>query len=96
MLSINSIPAAQMKSKSFVGDPLPKPEGALSFKGKTPSKEMKKFYQILENQRINRVLKDPNISKEVKREFMMTQTANKAIQFWNESFAMEMFRKFFK
>lgn len=94
MLSINSIPMTQ--SKSFVGEPIPKPEGALSFKGKTVSKEMKKFYEILEKQRIERVLKDPTICNESKKHFLSLELNAKVIQMWQEFTANKLLKKILK
>lgn len=47
---------------------------ATAFKGKPNKNELKKFYQILEKQRIDTFLKDPNISLAEKQEFVIRES----------------------
>ncbi len=53
--------------------------GVMAFKGKPSAKELKKFYQLLEKQRIDMFLKNPNISKAEKQEFLIRETAGNII-----------------
>ena len=86
MLSISSNPAStvtQLKANSFVGDSLPKPAGALSFKaGKRNNKMAQK---VLES--FDRACKEASYKRrdplEVK-EIRIRELNQKVIEIWNE------------
>lgn len=86
MLSISSNPAStitQLKANSFVGDPLPKPAEALSFKaGKRNNKMAQKVFESIDRARKEASYKrrDPLEVKEIR----IRELNQKVIEIWNE------------
>ena len=68
----------------------------LAFKGKPSGKELKKIYQTLDKIQFKQYLNNPNIPKAEKMETVLSKTAVKAIEIFNESFAKKMLDKIMK
>lgn len=59
----------------------------LAFKGKPNATDLKKFYQVMEQQRIDAFLKNPDIPKEVKQEFLIRETSGDVIKLFKDFMA---------
>ena len=71
-------------------------QSAVAFRGKPSGKEIKKLYQALDKIQFEQYLNNPNIPKAEKMETVLRETAVKATEIFNESFAKKMLDKIMK
>ena len=74
----------------------PQTQSAVSFRGKPSGKEIKKLYQAIDKIQFEQYLNNPNIPKAEKMETVLRETAVKATEIFNESFAKKMLDKIMK
>ena len=72
------------------------PQSAVTFRGKPSGKELKKIYQTLDKIQFKQYLNNPNIPKAEKMETVLSKTAVKATEIFNESFAKKILDKIMK
>ena len=83
MISVNFSPVAQQQN-------------TVAFKGKPSDKEIIKLYRNLGEIQFEKYLNNPNIPKAEKMETVLSKTAVKATEIFNESFAKKMLDKIMK
>ena len=83
MISVNFSPVAQQQN-------------TVAFKGKPSGKDLKKIYQTLDKIQFEQYLSNPNILKEEKMETVLSKTAVKVSESFNESFVKKMLDKIMK
>ena len=74
----------------------PQAQSAVAFRGKPSGEDLKKIYQTLDKIPFKQYFSNPNIPKAEKMETVLGETAVKAIEIFNESFAKKMLDKIMK